>query len=217
MLTAVSGKFVDLRLPKSVESPADVLLHPSFWAFSGTATTTFYNRTSPDDQIIPMPYTAHCVFVHDLDSRGPGIQDEGDVLLLPNKDCIEVGSMLNPSNGRIQMYKEYWTSTQHDHVEPQSVLVRCIVAEICGRTGSPVSGIMIAHREYVQALIHDTKSEDISRLAWARYQLSPSSWDRDRRSTLELPMNWVTADGRVVGDEHAAAVDDLRWRIIEIN
>lgn len=164
-----------------------------------------------------MPYTAHCVFVHDLDSRGPGIQDEGDMLLLPNNDCIEVGSMLNPATGQVQMYKEYWTAAPRRDSEQRSVESSCIVAEIRGHASIPIRGIMIAYKGYVQALIHDSKSEDMDQLAFARYQLASSGWERDERSLTHLPVDWITADRRAIGDEHTAEGQDFKWQVVELN
>lgn len=164
-----------------------------------------------------MPYTAHCVFVHELDSRGPGLQDEGDMFLLPNNDCVEVGSMLNPASGQVQMYKEYWTAAPRRVVEQQSEGSRCIVAEIRDHAGTPVRGIMIAYNGYIQALVRDIKRENIDQLAFARYQLASSGWERDERSVTHLPVDWITADGRAIGDEHAAPVQHFKWQVVEVN
>lgn len=80
-----------------------------------------------------MPYSAHCVWKHDIDSKGPGITDEGDMFLLPNGDCMEVGSMENPQTGKVEMYKEYWTSPAAVKSSSGAGKVRlspCIVAKM---------------------------------------------------------------------------------------
>ena len=121
VLTSTKSGFVDLRFPRKRELGRPVTADPSFWGFSGSSSTTFLQGDG-----IGMPYSAHCVWKHEIDSKGPGISDEGDMFVLPNGDCMEVGMMQNPKTGKVEMYKEYWTSpatTTKPHLTP------CIVAK----------------------------------------------------------------------------------------
>jgi hypothetical protein len=108
-----------------------------------------------------MPYSAHCVWSHEIDSKGPGISDEGDMFLLPNGDCMEVGMMHNPKSGNVDMYKEYWTSPRPSaelHLTP------CIVAKTKelphGHEGQEASiqigrgGVIIRIGDYCQGIMH---------------------------------------------------------------
>ncbi|KAL8243584.1 hypothetical protein R6Q59_009842 [Mikania micrantha] len=111
VLTAPSCKFVDIRFPLKIDTSdglnePSVTLHPSFWAFSGTSKTIFYD--AHDDTRPGFPYTAHTVFTHDIDSKGPGIIDEGTSFLLPSGDVMEVGVWPDSK----QLFKELWTSPQ---------------------------------------------------------------------------------------------------------
>src|SRR5271170_5285351 len=99
VLTAPSGIFVDVRFALTGNPTTD----PAFWGFAGQSTTTF-----PPSGPVSMPYMAHGRWDHSIDNKGSGISDEGDMFLLPNGDCMEVGQMANPQ-GKIELYKEYWT------------------------------------------------------------------------------------------------------------
>ncbi|EXJ58063.1 hypothetical protein A1O7_05486 [Cladophialophora yegresii CBS 114405] len=107
VLTSTKSDFIDIRFPRKRELGKPIASEPSFWAFFGTSSTTFAGL---DGDGIEMPYSAHCVWKHEIDSKGPGICDEGDMFLLPNGDCMEVGMMQNPQSGNLEMYKEYWIS-----------------------------------------------------------------------------------------------------------
>ncbi|OCT51021.1 hypothetical protein CLCR_08778 [Cladophialophora carrionii] len=124
VLTSTKSDFVDIRFPRKRELGKPIASDPSFWAFSGTSSTTFLGVDG-----IEMRYSAHCVWEHEIDSKGPGISDEGDMFLLPNGDCMEVGMMQNPQSGKVEMYKEYWTSPDLAG-EPELELVPSIVAKI---------------------------------------------------------------------------------------
>jgi hypothetical protein len=121
-LTSTKSGFIDIRFPRKRELGKPIASDPSFWAFSGSSNTTFLDGHSVD-----MPYSAHCVWKHEIDSKGPGISDEGDMFLLPNGDCMEVGMMPNPGSGKVEMYKEYWTTPD---VAGEFSYVPCIVAKI---------------------------------------------------------------------------------------
>ncbi|KAJ9607783.1 hypothetical protein H2200_007862 [Cladophialophora chaetospira] len=121
VLTSTQSGFVDIRFPRKRELGKPIASDPSFWAFCGTSTTTFLQGDGID-----MPYSSHCVWKHEIDSKGPGIDDEGDMFLLANGDCMEVGMMQNTQTGKVQMYKEYWTSPGDSG---KIHLVPCVVAK----------------------------------------------------------------------------------------
>ncbi|KIW66340.1 hypothetical protein PV04_05676 [Phialophora macrospora] len=122
VLTSTQSDFIDIRFPRKRDLGKPLASDPAFWAFSGSSTTTFLDGDS-----INMPYSAHCVWKHEIDSKGPGISDEGDMFLLPNGDCMEVGTMQNPRSGHVEMYKEYWTTPD---VAGELGHAPCIVAKI---------------------------------------------------------------------------------------
>jgi hypothetical protein len=100
--------------------------NPAFWAFSGKLSTRFdtdvvapaptpatATATATVAADVTMPYSAHVVFYHEIDSRGPAsmkMGDEGHMFALPNGDCIEVGIMQNPTTRLPELYREYWTA-----------------------------------------------------------------------------------------------------------
>ncbi|EHY53022.1 hypothetical protein HRR83_006139 [Exophiala dermatitidis] len=205
VLTSPKAVFVDIRFPlrPAPTDPVEPLISdPAFWAFSGTASSTFYDREaetqtqtgyqkgSVDFSAAPapslsvaMPYTAHAVFRHEIDSKGPGISDEGDMFLLPNGDCVEVGMMHNPRTNRVEMYKEYWTAppAAQDQGQGQGQVPRtpCVVAktlDLPGRgaaaehagngkgkggeieSGAPVgAGVVIRVGDYCQGIVQRGK------------------------------------------------------------
>ncbi|KAL2417571.1 hypothetical protein ABEF95_012256 [Exophiala dermatitidis] len=204
VLTSPKAVFVDIRLPLR-SAPTDPLeplaSDPAFWAFSGTASSTFYDRDAETETetgyqkgsvdsaapapslSVAMPYTAHAVFRHEIDSKGPGISDEGDMFLLPNGDCVEVGMMHNPRTNRVEMYKEYWTAPSpaaaaQDQGQGQLPRTPCVVAktldlrgrgaaaehvengkggeigEIKTESGAPVgAGVVIRVGDYCQGIV----------------------------------------------------------------
>lgn len=109
-----------------------------------------------------MPYSAHAVFHHDVDSKGPGISDEGDMFLLPNGDCIEVGMMQNPSTGKEQLYKEYWTGPSAEfRIDDDGRVKRspCVVAKTVARSSAEVGvvpngrGAVVRIGDYCQGIL----------------------------------------------------------------
>ncbi|KIW32889.1 uncharacterized protein PV07_04402 [Cladophialophora immunda] len=131
VLTSPQSSFVDIRFPVKQQLSKPIASDPSFWAFAGTSHMTFAPFAG---DTITMPYSAHCVWKHDIDSKGPGITDEGDLFLLPNGDCMEVGMMQNPQTGKVEMYKEYWTGPPTG-VTP-TIRTPCVVA----KTQAPSDG-----------------------------------------------------------------------------
>lgn len=186
----------------------------------------------PDTAEVTMPYSAHAVWKHEIDSKGPGISDEGDMFLLANGDCIEVGMMENPRTGKIEMYKEYWTTPP---TEPGSGELRrtpCVVARTQEATET-TSGVIIRVGDYCQGIARHAETgvlvERWQRLAVEANpalgvgtgQESSTEWLEDWRSnTAEhnkieglLPCMWTCREDRKLGDE--IVVHGVRWKIVE--
>ncbi|RMD41852.1 hypothetical protein DV735_g3296, partial [Chaetothyriales sp. CBS 134920] len=201
VLTAPSSRFVDIRLPrKQQHDPSGPLAdHPAFWAITGTSSTVF-----PGTQEAPFPHVAHGQWKHDIDSKGPGITDEGDMFVLENGDVAEVGIMANPQTGRDEMYKEYWTSPP---------------APTAAEVDTPSTrGLAITIGDYFQAILLSSTAGQAPVLSverWTR-QTPSSPWTRDNRSgnasvaasseqndsSLESTLClWLTQQGRQQGDE----------------
>ena len=216
VLTAPSTKFVDIRLPliENIEEKTSLSNHPAFWAFTGTATTTFLENTAG----VSMPYSAHCVWKHDVDSHGPGGGDEADEFLLPNGDCMEVGSMENPQTGRNEIYKEYWTGAPASADAKSPAKLPCVVAETVLTQECSRRGRIIRVGDYIQAVVegeHD-ESDRVIVGRWIRtYENGHNEWNRDSRcQESEFPVSWVCEDSLVVGDgiEH----NGVRWSLVEV-
>lgn len=228
VLTGPSGKFVDVRFPKDVSSPDQLSFHPSFWAFSGRSETTFHDA-STQKHAIDMPYTAHCRFLHDIDSRGPGFVDEGDVFLLMNGDCMESGMMLNPQSNQVELYKEIWVDPRSSAIGTSAVSPpgqMCIVAETT--KSSSARGIAFRMLDYFQGILQmesqgevlverQTRQKGPSapvKRADEAMSNAPDLWTRDHRSTADLPAAWLSASVRKMGDtiNHRG----VEWTVTEL-
>ena len=216
VLTAPSTKFVDIRLPliENIEKEISLSNHSAFWAFTGTATTTFIENTTG----LIMPYSAHCVWKHDADSHGPGGGDEGDMFLLPNGDSMEVGSMENPQSGEIEMYKEYWTEPPVPTGADTITKLPCVVAETVPDQQCTRWGRIIRVGDYIQAVVEaqDDRPERVMMARWTRmYGNEQHEWHRDTRChESDIPVSWISEDSLVVGDEMRQNV--VMWRIVEV-
>lgn len=223
-LTAPSSKFVDIRLPLIDEVGKNPVLseHSAFWAFTGTATTTFIENTAG----MTMLYSAHCVWKHDVDSNGPGGGDEGDMFLLPNGDCMEVGSMENPETGRNEMYKEYWTEPPAPTDADYITKLPCVVAETIPSQQCPRRGRMIRVGDYIQAVIETGAGDDAHNETdkadivipdrWIRtYQDGHHRWIKDDRCKVSImPTSWICEDSLEVGNE--IEQHGVKWKITEL-
>lgn len=155
VLTSTKDEFIDVRFPLKPDASGGPLgSNPAFWAFSGKlstrfdtdvaapapapthtlGTTTTSTATCPATADVTMPYSAHVVFYHEIDSRGPAsmkMGDEGHMFALPNGDCIEVGIMQNLTTRLPELYREYWTAPPSPSGDGHRVLqVRpCLVAK----------------------------------------------------------------------------------------
>lgn len=229
MLTAPSGEFVDVRFPKDIKPSQSITDNPSFWAFSGKAETTFHDPGA-QAHAIDMPYSAHCRFLHDIDSRGPDIADEGDMFMLTNGDCMECGIMLNPATGKNELYKEYWCGA---HVLPvpggEYDANSCVVAKVV--SPGRVRGIVIKLGGRVQGILERQREDDtpvIEIERWIRGSHSfarpldsaekgevQGPWSRDIRSNARLPGGWLCMGPHKIGDE--LEFNGVSWRICEVH
>lgn len=231
-MTAPSNTFIDIRFPKDVTTSWQASNHQSFWAFSGKARTTFHDAGG-QQYAADMPYTAHCRFDHEIDSRGQesiASGDEGDMFMLTNGDCLEMGMMVNPISRQKELYKEYWhtaeklpTGTGDDDSNV------CIVASVS--SPAEVSGVVIRVGGRVQGITsrrHQDGTQTVEVERWVRDTTRPvqqasehstgapaGPWSRDTRSSGSLPCGWLCMPGRQVGDngEH----NGIRWQITEVH
>ncbi|KAK4943015.1 hypothetical protein LTR10_017400 [Elasticomyces elasticus] len=237
VLTSPESVFVDLRFPDRPDTELPLTSDPSFWAFSGTSETSF----DRDDEEVTMPYLAHAKWKHEIDSKGPGINDEGDMFMLPNGDCIEVGMMMNPDTRTVMMYKEYWTTPSTEPgsagiwLGPGSGGLRrtpCFVARTQGADESK-SGVIIRVGDFCQGIArHEEKGVLVER--WQRIPTSRdppredidggdgvSEWSKDWRSNTVVddrteglvPCMWICRGNRRLGDE--VVVHGIRWKVVE--
>lgn len=225
VLTSPAGRFVDIRFPLSSSSDdasEAYTKQPSFWAFAGSSTSF-----KPQKGDFPAwPCTSHCVWTHELDSRGEGINDEGDVFDLQNGGSMEVGVMKNPESGKEEWYKEYWTS-----LEGEEELVPCLVAEVVGEEGGGLKGRIVRVGRHGQGIVEATDGDEVvevqrwiyrngkGREQWVREQ--PSHEDVAlslSRNGSSSPYAWLLAEPRQLDDEMVEKYKDggsRRWRIIE--
>ncbi|KIW91868.1 uncharacterized protein Z519_07838 [Cladophialophora bantiana CBS 173.52] len=212
VLSSTQSLFVDIRFPSKRQLSKPITSDPSFWAFSGTSHMTFAPFTG---DTTTMPYSAHCVWKHEIDSKGPGITDEGDLFLLPNGDCMEVGMMQNPQTGKIEMYKEYWTGPPTG-VTPTSATMDsrtpCVVATTQAKpddqdpqgASRQESGVIIRIGDYCQGIMRQRTGESGSPEGNAVLV------ERWTQSLVEADLK-PTTTGTSKGHHHAASwVQD--WR-----
>ena len=224
VLTSPDGRFVDVRFPRSFNGQQEgdsYITHPAFWAFSGLSTST-----QPQQGDFPAwPYAAHSEWTHEIDSRGPGIVDEGDMFDLPNGDCMEVGVMTHPQTGEPSMYKELWTSPK---LSPEYGigLFPCFVADVVSSSSSR-RGRIVRVGPHCQGIVESATSAGVVEVERWTYRLANGQhrWVRDEpvrhdfgaaycdSSEATSPYGWLLADQRRVGDE--MAVGQERWRVVE--
>lgn len=232
VLTAPSSTFIDVRFPIAADNSSQTTTHPSLWAFSGEVTTSFYNASSTQPYSVGLPYTAHCEFIHDIDTRGPGIIDSGDMCLLPNGECLEFGHMINPATGRDEPYKEYWCSAgplpRPDGADDSKI---CLVARVASpsntegvviRIGGRVQGIISRRQDdgtlviEVERWTRDPKAtEQSDHQCGENSSTSRSEWYRDPRSTGSfVPVEWLDSSERRIGDNHEH--NEILWNLTEL-
>ena len=127
---------------------------------------------------------------------GESVEDEGDMFLLSNSECIELGQMLNPGSGKIEMYKEYWTSVpfeafsngQDEGTTKLSEKPRCLVARTV--EGQQAKGLVILLGGYWQGVLRESEHFACTRV---RYQPEKDCWEMDPRSSRSesLPVSFL--------------------------
>jgi Protein HRI1 len=225
VLTAASSKFVDVRFPllENHDPEAPLSAYSSFWAFSGTATTTFPSSNDGFE----MPLAAHCAWQHEIDSHGPEITDEGDMFLLKNGDSMEIGVMENSETKQQTLYKEYWTGPKTQIGVDKEPKYPSVVAEMQQDNINSTRGRIIRVGNYCQGImeIGQRGAQEVYVERWIRG--SNEQWSRDPRSGISgtvvgqfglaypsLLCAWACATGRGVGDETVS--NGVKWKITEL-
>jgi hypothetical protein len=229
VLTSRTSWFVDIRFALGQDPTGGA----SYWAFAGKSEVTFPGEGRKGDrrgdgwrgggEIVEIPCLAHCVWEHEIDSKGPGETDEGDLYLLANGQVIEVGVSTSGPSGKLEMYKEYWTEVETnedvscvvcrteegvEHEKGRGMMIR--VGRHCQgifqRQGGsvdehgPVGGVLV-ERWY--------KSEESG--AWAKDWRSNTG--HDKGGDVVMPSKWVCEQGRKMGD--AVELSGRTWRVVE--
>ncbi|RMZ81502.1 hypothetical protein DV738_g2297, partial [Chaetothyriales sp. CBS 135597] len=197
VLTAPSCRFVDIRLPKKHDPAQPLAHHPSFWAITGTSSTVF-----PGTEDTPFAHVAHGQWKHEIDSKGPGITDEGDMFVLENGDVAEVEADINDNDK-----------------EQTRGLAICIGNYFQAILSSTSTSTSTGHRSSAVLAVE----------RWTR-QGPDSPWTRDSRSgnanvAASSSQNdastlcaWLTQQGRQQGDElGGGAGGAYRWRVTEVH
>jgi len=186
VLTSATGYYIDVRF----NLKGDPTSGPSFWAFAGTSETALVDG---------IECTAHAKWEHLIDSKEIDGVDEGDMFMLQNGDCMEVGV------GKNGLYKELWNS-------PYPNLAPSVVA----RTAGQWDGIVIRIGDHCQGILQDKASGKIYVERWVRGK----TWLKDEKSNttgeqedVVLPCMWAATAERVVGDTTEA--HGKKWEIIE--
>jgi hypothetical protein len=233
VLTSTHGRFIDIRFNIGEFPTAG----DAYWAFSGTSNTTFPSDPqalkrlkpgSPGKNAVEIPCMAHCVWEHEIDSRrmGAADKDEGDLYLLENGECIEIGMSQNPMTGEMEMYKEYWTALE---VTPGTICV--VAATVQQRRQEKGTGMVVRIGNYCQAIFQSKSisAEKENRIGevhverWHKTATEEGRWEKDWRSStggdypededLIIPSKWVCRGRHAVGE----SIDLLgrRWEIVE--
>ena len=155
-----------------------------------------------------MPCMAHCRWTHEIDNKDQEIIDEGDMFLLQNGECMEIGQMMNPNTQRVDMYKEYWTSVAVGESDSIHGTPRCVVARTKGDDST--RGMIIRLGGYCQGVVRfqDEKTGEtfqIGRWEGIKNSRGTLEWRKDPMSSTmtetHLPAAWLCEDEREVGDE----------------
>lgn len=209
VLTAPSGRYVDIRFRLSPEGPYNGIKPSDL--FSGYATAGLSTATMPVGTETCPAYecTTHVQWEHPIDSaRGFGT-DSADMYLLANGDVMEIGTML--VDGKLRMFKEYWLEAKLSSDDPSFVVIET-------ETSSTGKGLVIKVDNYCQGILQ-TESE-----FWVeRWQLQDDGqWVKDPQSNtastsghegLKLPCQWAIAGTKKLGN--STTVNDREWRVVE--
>jgi hypothetical protein len=229
VLTSRGRHFIDIRFALG-DNPTG---GDSYWAFAGTSEVTFPSAGRKGErrgngfrgggEIVEIPCMAHCVWKHEIDSKRRNDADEGDMYLLGNGQCIEVGVSASGPTGGLQMYKEYWEAVEMD--EDAS----CVVARTEQRTGREKGvGMVIKLGRYCQAIFGrqsvsaeaEGRAGEVHVERWYRSE-EGGVWTKDWRSStgndegedVLMPSKWVCQDGRKMGD--VIELLGRKWEVVE--
>ncbi|KAJ9631672.1 hypothetical protein H2203_000071 [Taxawa tesnikishii (nom. ined.)] len=202
VLTAKSSSYVDIRFANEGDPTSPE--NPDFWAFAGTC----------DMSLVPgLACTAHGKWSHPIDSMGLFDNvDEGDMFLLDNGDAIEIGTLENPKTGKVELYKEYWTSPTP---EP-----RTASPAVVAKTEDGGKGMIVRVGDYCQGLYQSADKKQFWVERWTR-DGAEGKWTKDKRSNtaeqdeVDLPSVWAANDSRKEGDETQAK--GRTWRVVEVH
>lgn len=215
VLTSGQGWFVDVRFALHGDG------WDGIWAFAGRGWISFPGDTAGRVQI---PYLCHCRWEHEIDSRGDDkLEDAGDVVLLPNNESVEFGSMLDPGTGKHRMYKEYWVGLEGQK-RPCVVVKRSDDNGIVVRVGDWCQGIVwrdksaptAKERVWVErwnkkdSRSLESQNEDVR--LWIKD--SRSNTGKDNAGSSKMPVEWLCLDERKEGDQ--TTVGGWEWRVSEL-
>jgi hypothetical protein len=226
VLTSRGRRFVDIRFALG-DSPT---AGDSYWAFAGTSEVSFPSAGrkgqpggNDGGEMVEIPYMAHCVWKHEMDSKGSNDADEGDMYLLGNGQCVEVGVSTSGPTGKLQMYKEYWEAVEMGDD------ASCVVARTEQRTGLEKGvGMVIKVGSHCQAIFQrqsmsaeaEERAGEVHVERWYRSEES-GVWAKDWRSStgndeeddVLMPSKWACQDGRKMGD--AIELMGRKWEVVE--
>lgn len=230
VLTSIGSWFVDVRFALGDE-PTNT---GAFWAFAGKSEMSFPSSSSGGDfrraESVEIPCMAHCVWKHEIDNcnMGPSYTDEGDIYLLNNGECVEIGMMQNAARGKVELYKEYWTAIEVEKGRP------CVVARTEQRAGHQNGvGMVIRVADYCQSIFQkqgiganeNGKVGEVHVERWLREKSGTrhesGRWTKDNRSStgeddgedIVVPSKWVCEHDRKIGD--SIELLGRRWEIVE--
>lgn len=229
VLTSAGSRYIDIRFALGEDPTGGA----SYWAFAGRSEVTFPGEGRKGErrgtgwrgsgEIVEIPCMAHCVWNHEIDSKGLRSSDEGDMYLLGNGQVIEVGISTDGPSGKMEMYKEYWTSVETG--EDAS----CVVA----RTEQPIGqekgvGMVIKVGGHCQAIFQrqslsaeeDGRAGEVHVERWYKSEMS-GLWTKDWRSStgsdesedVLMPSKWVCEQGRKIGD--VVELLGRKWQVVE--
>jgi hypothetical protein len=213
VLTSPSSWFIDIRFALGPDPTGGA----SYWAFAGKSTVTFPGEgyRAGSGRVVEIPCLAHCVWEHEIDSKGPGEVDEGDLYVLANGQVIEVGlSTTRGPSGTLEMYKEYWTDVEMDGD------ASCVVARTEeGPEQESGVGMVMRVGRHCQAIFRSQVGPVLVE-RWLQAEES-GAWAKDGRShtasqpgsDVLMPCEWLCEQARKMGD--VIELSGRKWRVVE--
>jgi hypothetical protein len=220
VLTSPSSWFIDIRFALGPDPTGGA----SYWAFAGKSKLAFPGEgRRGDGGVVEIPCLAHCVWEHEIDSKGPGEVDEGDLCLLANGQVIQVGLSTRGPSGKVEMYKEYWTEVEMDGD------ASCVVARTEEGPGQEKGvGMVIRVGRHCQAIFRRQAGGaeghgQVDQVLVERWHqgVESGAWAKDGRSNtggdtggdVRMPSKWVCERARKMGD--VIELSGRTWRVVE--